>query len=109
MAGALDRLHVLRAGLAQLHAHIDEPRREAQPAGIDDLGILGKAGIRKPRADRGDLVALDQEIARRIEPALRIDEPRVADQPARTAHCAPHSMLDRLAASFDCSLRSRSG
>ena len=89
MARALDRFHVLGAGFTQLHAHIDETRCETQPASVDDLGILGKAGIGKPRADRGDLVAFDQEIARRIEPAVGIDEPSISDEPSRPAHCTP--------------------
>ena len=86
MAGALDRLHVLGAGLAQLHAHIDEPRRQAQPAGIDDLDVVGKTRFGEAGADRRDLVAVDQQIARRIEPAFRINEPGITKQAARGAH-----------------------
>jgi hypothetical protein len=42
---ALDRFHVLGAGLAQLDAHIDEPRREAQPGAIDDVAAIGEPRI----------------------------------------------------------------
>ena len=53
LAAALDQLHVLGAGLAQLHAHIDEARREAQPGEIDDLGIVADL-----RADSGPSAAI---------------------------------------------------
>jgi hypothetical protein len=87
MAGALDRFQMLGAGLAQLHPHIDEPRRQAQPAGLDNLDIVAKAGIGEARTDRGDMRTVDQQIARRIEPAFRIDQPDIAEQAARGGHC----------------------
>ncbi len=105
MARALDRFHVLGAGFTQLHAHIDETRCETQPASVDDLGILGKAGIGKPRADRGDPVAFDQEIARRIEPAVGIDEPSISDEPSRGGHCKDGRLLGWLARSSRHAMR----
>ena len=53
-AAALDRFHVLGAGLAQLHAHVDEPGREAQPVGI--ARSLHVARSEMTRRRRGDAV-----------------------------------------------------
>jgi hypothetical protein len=47
--------------LAQLHAHVDEPRRQAQPLGHHRLGIARRG--REIAADRGNPLALNQEIA----------------------------------------------
>ena len=60
LAAAFDRLHVLGAGLAQLHAHIDEAGRQAQPGEIDDLGLASglraipgpSAAMRSPSTSR---------------------------------------------------------
>ena len=75
---ALDRFQVLGTGLAQLHAHIDEPRRQAQPLGIHPLGIARRG--REVAADRGDPFALDQEIAGRVEPACGIEQSGAANE-----------------------------
>ena len=80
-----DRLHVLGAGLAQLHPHVDEPGREAQPREIDYFNVVAEA-LAKLSAERRDPVALDQEIARRVEPARRIEEAGVAVEAARGGH-----------------------
>jgi hypothetical protein len=61
---------VLGAGLAQLHAHVDEPRREAQAISIDRFHF--PRGRREIAPDRGDLLPLDEEIAAGIEPAFGI-------------------------------------
>ena len=54
---ALDQFHVLGTRLAQLHAHVDEPRRQAQPLRHHRLGIPCRG--REIAADRGDPLALD--------------------------------------------------
>ena len=77
---ALDRFEVLGPRLAQLHAHVDEPRRQAQPVGQNRLGVSCR--VRQIAADRGDPLALDQQITRRVEPACRVEQPGVADQQA---------------------------
>ncbi len=88
-AAAFDRLHVLGAGLAQLHAHIDEAGRETQAGEIDGFDIA--ADLRADsRPERRDAVALDQQIAALIEPALRVEQPRVAVQAAGDGHVAHH-------------------
>ena len=38
-AAARERLLVLLARLAQLHAHVDQAGRQAEAAAVDDLGI----------------------------------------------------------------------
>ncbi len=65
LTAALDRLHVLGAGLAQLDAHVDEAGREAEPREIDDLDVVAD-GLAKLSAERRDPVVLDQEIAGRV-------------------------------------------
>ena len=77
---ALDRFQVLRTRLAQLHPHIDEPRRQAQPLGHHRLGIARRS--REVAADGGDPLALDQEIARCVEPACGVEQPGAVDQKA---------------------------
>ena len=84
---ALDRFHVLGAGLAQLHAHIDEAGRQAKPRGGNGLGGLGAA--REVAADRGDAAGFDQEVAGPVEPACRIEQPGTLDQEAVHARSLP--------------------
>ena len=64
------------ARLAQLHTHIDKARRQAQPVAGDGLGV----GVGDGAANRSDPGALDQQIAGRIAPCRRVDQPRAADQ-----------------------------
>ena len=82
LPAALDRFHVLGAGLAQLHAHIDKARREAEPGEIDGLDIAADLGA-DIRPERRDAVALDQQVAALIEPAFRVEQPGVAVEAAR--------------------------
>jgi hypothetical protein len=67
---------VLGAGLAQLYAHIDETGCETQPVGGNDLGISGGDRTAKGGYSR----AFDQQVARRIAAAGRIDQSGTADQ-----------------------------
>ena len=82
---ATQAVSVLGARLAQLHAHIDETGREAQPGEVDNV-CVGAEVIADPRPERRDPVALDEQAAALIAPALRIEQPRVAEKSARTAH-----------------------
>ena len=76
---------MLGAGFAQLHAHVNEAGREAQPAEIDDLDIVADA-VAKPAAERGDAVALGEEVAGRVEPALGVEQAGVAVKAAHRGH-----------------------
>jgi hypothetical protein len=71
---------VLGARLAQLHAHVDEPRRQAEPIRHHCLAVPCRAP--EIPADCRDLFALDQKIARCVEPACGIEQPGAADQQA---------------------------
>ena len=82
-------LLVLGAGLAQLHAHVDQPRRQARAAAIDDLGIFRRRPV-QVRAEVGDQLALDHQPAGRVQVARRIQQADADDCPAR-AHAAARS------------------
>ena len=77
---------MLGARFAQLHPHVDEPGAEAQPGAIDDVAAVAEPRVAKIAADSGDAVAIDQQIAGRVEPAFRIDEPGIAKQATRGTH-----------------------
>jgi hypothetical protein len=66
---------VLGAGLAQLHAHVDEARGEAQPGEVHGFDI---AAGRKIGTERRDPVFFDQKVAALIEPTRGIKQPGVA-------------------------------
>ena len=57
---AVDPLLVLGAGLAELHPHVDQARRQAQALGVDHLGTARRQRHRHARADLGDPAADDQ-------------------------------------------------
>ena len=91
LAAALDRFHVLGAGLAQLHAHIDEPGSEAQPLGVARSRHRGPRTARSPPTAAMS-VAFDQQIAASVEPAFRVEQSSAAEQGAGSvsrpaAHC----------------------
>ena len=76
-AAALDGLLVLFARLAQLHAHVDEARRQAAPAAVDRLHALGRTADEQARADIDDPLAFDEQSPRRVQPGAGIQQPRV--------------------------------
>ena len=71
------RLLVLLAGLAQLHAHVDEAGRQAMAARIDHLGLVRQAFAIDPRADLGDAPVDGEQAARLVAAARRIEQPRI--------------------------------
>ena len=85
LPAALDRFHVLGAGLAQLHTHIDEAGSQAQPLGHHRLEIPLAGG--ESSTDRPDSFALEEQVADRVEPALGIEQPGAANQHTGSARC----------------------
>ena len=77
------------AGLAQLHPHVDQPRRQTRAAAIDDLGVLRRRGV-QVRAEVGDQLALDHHAAGRFQTARRIQQAD-ADDGSALAHAAARS------------------
>src|SRR5690606_13835771 len=80
-----DRLLVLLAGIAQLHAHVDQAWRQAAAAAIDDLDAVRHAVGEQARPEIGDLRALRQQRPRHVEPAIRIEQTRIDVGDARAA------------------------
>ena len=87
LGAALEGFLVLGAGLAERHAHVDQPRRKAEAVGLDDLGIDTGAIDRKMLAEPGNLAAGDQEIALLVEPFGGVEKPSPFDQD-QPAHAA---------------------
>ena len=85
---AVDPLLVLGAGLAELHAHVDQARRQAQALGVDHLGTAGRQRHRHARADLGDPAADDQHAPSPVEPGCGVEQARVDDHDG-PAHAAP--------------------
>src|SRR5260221_13571091 len=70
-------LHVLGAGLAQLHAHVDDSRGQTMPTAIDH----GRPAWRPAAAiERRDQAVDDEDAAGLIAPARRVEQPRVAEE-----------------------------
>ena len=84
-------LLVLGARLAQLDAHVDQPRRQARAARVDHDGVLERRGV-QVRTDVGDAPALDHHAAARIQAACRIEQARADDRLA-FHHAAARSSL----------------
>jgi len=84
---AVDPLLVLGPGLAQLGAHVDQPRRQAEPAGVDHLGTVRHRHAGDPRPHLGDAPADGQEAARPVLPARRVEQPRTRDQERAAQAC----------------------
>ncbi len=76
-AAGLDRLLVLLARLAQLHAHIDETGRQHMAVAILDLGIVRRVGARHLRTGRDDDAILHQDSAGLVAVAGGVDQPRI--------------------------------
>src|SRR6516165_12299121 len=68
---------MLLAGLAELDAHIHQPRGEAMAGAADHLGIGGQALAIDPGTDLDDAALDGEEAAFLIAPARRIDEARI--------------------------------
>ncbi len=88
-----DGLHMLLAGLAQLHAHVHEPRRQAMARALHHLGLVRQAFAIDPGADLDDAPVDGEEAARLVAAGRRIDQPGIhQDQRApnarhRRSHC----------------------
>jgi hypothetical protein len=77
---------VLGAGFAQLYPHVDEARRQAKAATLDGLDILADAAIGNTRPDRGDAVAVEQQVAGGIERGVGIEQAGAAEEASRAGH-----------------------
>lgn len=73
-----EALAVALAGLAHLHAEIDDAGGEALAAAVDHLG----AGRCLERAHRGDEAALDQQVALGLGSGLGVDQAGVGEKEA---------------------------
>ena len=63
--------------LTHRHPHVDETGREAEPAHIHPLDILGHAPGEQRRPEVGDPRILGEERPRLIQPARRIQQPGI--------------------------------
>src|SRR2546429_175921 len=89
---ARDRLDVFVARLSQVDVHVHEPGDHDVAPHLPHLGAVGSA---EPRADRGDLAVLNEDIRGLVEAPARVDHAATA-QDERPHHSgAP----DRFAAS----------
>src|SRR6185503_12303025 len=89
----LDRLLVLLAGLAQLHAHVDEAGRQDLAAAIDALAIEGRRVLEEGRAEIADQAALGDESALDVGAGGGIDNTGVdIDDGAAAAIRAGHQL-----------------
>ena len=75
-----DGLAALGAGLADEGAHVDQAGRHDVAAAVDDLGALGHAGRADAALGLADHAVGDQQVAREIQVARRIDDPGVGEQ-----------------------------
>ncbi len=82
MAGGLQRLAMLKAGLAGEHLRIDEPRGEDVPLAVDDGDAVGRVAAQM-RADVGDEAFAHDEAARLVAVGRRIDDARVDESGRR--------------------------
>ena len=76
---AAARQHVLlvgEAGVAQVHVQVDEAGHRREASGLDHLGLR----VRRVRRNGAYAAVGDQDIADKVLPARRIDDPRAADQ-----------------------------
>ena len=72
---------MLRPRLTQGGAHINQPRGEALPPGIEPFGTIGGAA-----GQRGDAAILDQQRAKAIKPRGGVDQPSIVDEQWRGNH-----------------------
>ena len=87
LGAALEGFLVLGAGLAEQYAHVDQPRREAETFGFDDLRVDAGAVDREMFAEASDPAAGDQEITDLIQAFCRVEQARPLDQD-QPAHAA---------------------
>src|SRR3546814_19644344 len=73
-SSAVHGLLVLLARLADLHAHVDQARRQAGAAAVDPLHALRLAFLEEVRPAVGDLAVFGEHTARRVEAARRIPQ-----------------------------------
>ena len=73
-AGAVHGLLVLLAGLADLHAHVDQAGRQAGAAAVDPLRAFRDAVGEEAGPEIGDLAVLGEQAAGRIEAAGRVEQ-----------------------------------
>ena len=71
------RIVVLSARLAQVHVHVDQPRRHDEPRHVDAVGVVG---TRQPPLDRLDPTPNDEHVARLVDRLRRIDDPPTSEQ-----------------------------
>ncbi len=75
-----ERLAVARAGFPDERAHVDQAGRHHLSAAIDGLGAFGHSGRMDAALGLPDHAVGDQEVAREVQVARRIDDPRVGEQ-----------------------------
>src|SRR3546814_11445381 len=61
-------------GLAELHAHVDQARRQAGAAAVDALHAFRHALLEKVGAEIGDPAVLGEQGAGRVEAAGRVEQ-----------------------------------
>jgi hypothetical protein len=80
---ARKRLLVLCTRLAELHAHVDQPRRQTGARRVDHHGIVRRRLAFEPaRPEVDDPAVLDQKPAAGIQAARRVQQARAADERA---------------------------
>src|SRR3546814_11311008 len=77
-SSAVHGLLVLLARLADLHAHVDQARRQAGAAAVDPLHALRLAFLEEVRPEVGELAVFGQPTARRVPAPRRIPQAAVA-------------------------------
>ena len=80
LARGRERLAIFRARLADEGAHVDQAGRDDPALAVDDLGAFRHAGGADAALGFADRAVGNQEIARKIEIARRIDDPGVGEQ-----------------------------
>jgi hypothetical protein len=78
----LDRLVFLAARLPEVDVHVDQPRRDDQPAGVDRL-VDPADRLGAGAADGDHLAVADEHVVDPVDPLRRIDHPAAADHEAR--------------------------
>ncbi len=87
LGAAGDGLHMLLARLAQLDAHVDQPRRQALMLAADDLGAFRQAVAAHRRPDLGDAPVDGEKPAQFFPAAGRIQQPRAEQGEGAPSGC----------------------
>ena len=79
-----DGLLVALARLAQVHVHVDQPRRHGQPGGVQHFGAVGLLQL-AGAGDLGHAAVLEQNVLERVHARRRIDQMSAANHQSRHA------------------------